>query len=350
VNRFRLQEASLSYHLLGHEISGGKTDAWLGPAYGSSMAWSDNAEDMYSFRINRVEPMYIPLVHRLLGPLRYDFFVGSLKGHTSPNDDWAHSSMFSFRPTANFEFGFQRTVVWGGKGHEPITLHTFLKSFFDINDTTSAEKNGRDDPGARYSDFNFSWRLPFVRRFVTLYVDSIAHDDVTPISAPRRAAYRPGVFITQLPFAPKMDFRVEATSTDPPTTRSMGGQFNYWEGIQRQAYTNSGVLFGDWIGREAKGGQAWITYHLSPDEWVQVEYLNKKNAKDFIPLGTTQNQVMVDVVKRFHKNIELNAWLQYEQWKAPVYKPGANNNTVVAVQVKFFPKLHTMPQPASAVK
>lgn len=37
-NEFRLVEASLSFHLLGHEISGGKNDAWLGPAQGGALA------------------------------------------------------------------------------------------------------------------------------------------------------------------------------------------------------------------------------------------------------------------------------------------------------------------------
>jgi len=87
---FRLVEATLSYHLLGHEISGGKSDAWLGPAAGSAMAWSNNAENIYSFRINRVEPLRIPLVSRLLGPVHYDFFYGSLKGHTAPNSPYIH--------------------------------------------------------------------------------------------------------------------------------------------------------------------------------------------------------------------------------------------------------------------
>ena len=37
-----------------------------------------------------------------------------------------------------------------------------------------------------------------------------------------------------------------------------------------QGYTNNGQLFGDWIGREDKGGQGWITYHLSGNEWIQT--------------------------------------------------------------------------------
>ena len=65
----------------------------------------------------------------------------------------------------NFEFGFQRTIIFGGQGHAPVTLHTFLKGFFDFNDTAADEKISRDDPGARFSDFNFSYRLPFVRKY-----------------------------------------------------------------------------------------------------------------------------------------------------------------------------------------
>ncbi|HUZ94778.1 MAG TPA: capsule assembly Wzi family protein [Edaphobacter sp.] len=343
-NPFRLVEASLSVHLLGNEISGGKTDAWLGPGAGGAMAWSNNAENIYSFRVNRVEPLNIFLLSKLLGPMRYDFFIGSLKGHTSPNSPWVHSEMFSFRPTVNFEFGFQRTIIFGGEGHAPVTLHTFLKGFFDTSDTTVGEKYSRNDPGARYSDFNFSYRLPFVRKYATLYIDSIAHDDVTPPSAPRRAAYRTGLYISQFPKLHKLDLRVEGVTTDPGVSRSYRGQFNYFETIQLQGYTNKGYIMGDWIGREAKGGQAWLTYHLSGNEWVQLEYLNKKTPKDFIPGGTTQNQFKVSVVKRLGQDLELNGWLQYEQWKAPIYKPGLQKDTTAVVQFTWFPKLHTYPQ------
>ena len=339
-NPFRILEADISYHLLGHEISFGKTDSWLGPAQGGAMAWSNNAENIYAFRVNRVEPLTIPLLSRLTGPVRYDFYIGSLQGHTAPNHPYTDSAMFSFRPTKNFEFAFQRTIIFGGEGHSPVTLHTFLKSFFSLSDTTAGLKYSRNDPGARFSDFSMSYRLPFLRQYATFYVDSIAHDDVTPISAPRRAAYRPGIYISQFPFARKLDFRVEAVSTDPGVSRSFRGQFNYFETIQLQGYTNKGFIMGDWIGREAKGGQAWVTYHLSGNEWVQLEYLNKKTPKDFIPGGTTQNSFKATVVKRFHHDdVELNGWFQYERWKAPIYLPGARSDTSTAIQLTFFPAL-----------
>ena len=36
------------------------------------MAYSNNAENIYSFRINRVEPLHIPGLSYITGPFRYD--------------------------------------------------------------------------------------------------------------------------------------------------------------------------------------------------------------------------------------------------------------------------------------
>ena len=201
-NPFRVLEATLSFHILGHEISGGKSDSWQGPLQGGAMSWSNNAQNIYSFRINRVEPLYIPFFSYLFGTVRYDFFYGDLKGHSYPNSPYIHSEQVELRPTDNFEFGFQRSVIFGGEGHVPVTLHTFLRSFFSVKDTEGEgnAKNSSADPGDRLSDFSFSYRLPFVRKYVTLLADTFCHDDVTPISAPRRAAYRTGLVLPANPW------------------------------------------------------------------------------------------------------------------------------------------------------
>src|SRR6202453_2690570 len=109
----RILEAYVSAHYFNHEISFGKQDDWLGPGLGAGMAYSNNAENIYSFRINRTEPLHIPVLSYLTGPFRYEFLIGSLKGHVYPNDPWVHVEKVSFKPTQNLEFGFERTVIWG---------------------------------------------------------------------------------------------------------------------------------------------------------------------------------------------------------------------------------------------
>ena len=351
-NHFRVLEASVSYHLLNHEISFGKNDQWLSPAFGGAMSWSTNAEAPYTFEINRVEPLRIPLLSRLTGPFRYEFFVGSLKGHTYPNSPWVHMEKVSFKPTHNLEFGFERTTIWGGKGHgcldaatntivpcdEPITLHTFLKSFFSFQNVTAQEKFSRDDPGARFGSFDFDYRLPFLRNWVTLYADSIVHDDVSPISAPRRSGYRPGIYLARFPGLQHLDLRVEGVSTDPVSNAGANGNFLYYEGVQKQGTTNKGNLFSDAIGRDGKGGQAWLTYHISPREMAQFSYRYVKVDQKFIPSGTTQNDYQFAVRKRLWNNFEARGWVQYERWVAPFYKPGVQHDTTVQAQITWFPK------------
>lgn len=341
---FRVMEANFSYNILNHEISFGKSDHWMAPNQGSSFAWSTNAENIYAFQIDRTEPLRIPFLSRLTGPFRYQFFVGSLKGHTYPNEPWVHAEKVSFKPTENLEFGFERTVIWGGRGHVPITIHSFFKSFFSFQNVSAEEKNSRDDPGARFGTFDFSYRLPFMRKWLTLYTDSFAHDDLSPVSAPRRAAYIPGLYLSHFPGLDKLDLRVEGGSTDPVS--SGFPNFLYNETIQRQGYTNKGFIMGSWLGRMSKGGQAWLTWHPTPQEQIQFSYRNAKatnstgpDSSNFILGGTTQNLYQFSVIKRIHKDIELNGWVQYEQWKAPVYKPGAQSDTTATFQVTWYPKM-----------
>jgi hypothetical protein len=364
----RLLEAYVSAQVLNHVFSFGKVDQWMGPAEGASFAYSNNAQNIYAFEINRIEPLHVPLLSRITGPFRYEFLIGELQGHTlvpnpayiahpssaqpnviNPGNPWVHVEKINFRPTQNLEFGFERTALFGGEGHSPVTLHTFLKSFFSLSAPQGAVKNSRSDPGARFGSFDFSYRLPFVRNWLTLYADGEVHDDVSPIDAPRRAAWRPGLDLSHVPGLPKLELRAEAATTDPPITSPGGlsGRFMYWEEIEKQGYTNRGQIFGDWIGREDKGGQAWATWHLSGNEWIAVGYRNQKAAKDFIPAttgsayvdgGTTLNDVSVQVVKRLTKNLELNGSFEDEHWKAPVYLPGQQNVTVTQFQLTWWPE------------
>lgn len=348
----RLLEAYASATLMNHVFSLGKVDEWLGPGQGGAMAYSNNAQSIWALHINRVEPLEVPLLSRVTGPFRYEFLVGPLGGHTlipspdpagpgdviNPGNPWVHVEKVSFRPTRNLEFGFERTVIWGGKGHEPITLHTFLRSFFSLTAPDHAVKFSTADPGARFGAFDFSYRLPFLRNWVTLYTDSEAHDSVSPVSNLPYACYRPGVYLAHVPGVPKLDVRVEGVSTDPSTSKSQGGHYEYYEELQVQGYTNKGALFGDWIGREDKGGQGWITYHLSANEWIEAGVRNQKAAKDFIPGGTTLNDLSFRVVKRVRKDIEIDGSFTWERWKAPVYLPGLQSVTTTSVRVTWFPE------------
>jgi hypothetical protein len=158
------------------------------------------------------------------------------------------------------------------------------------------------------------------------------------LAAPRRAAFRPGIYLSRLPKLPRLDFRAEAVYTDFPTSRSNGGRFFFFEQEYHDAYTNKQFILGDWIGREGKGGQAWLTYHFSPQSMLQFAYRNAKSAKDFVPGGTTQNDFSTRFVYRAGENLEVNTFAQIEFWKAPILAQGLQKDLALGLQLTYFPR------------
>lgn len=337
-NAFRLLDTYASMTLVGHNISIGKQSLWWGPDEGGAMILSDNAEPIYMARVNRTVPLKIPGLSRLTGPFRYDFFFGKLSDHQFPPNPYMHGEKISFKPTENLEFGFSRTAVFAGEGLTPLTFATFWSSLTSTVSSTSLGSDLRKSPGVRHGQFDFSYRLPWLRKWVTLYTDSLVHDDVSPIDAPRRAAIEPGIYISHFPKLPKLDLRVEAASTDPAIRTSNGGRFFYWESRYKDAYVNKGFLMGSWIGRESKGFQARSTYWISPVSKIQFDYRNQKVAKDFLPQGDTLNSYGIKGTFRVNPEWEIVASTQYDWWKAPVLADGLQSNLTTSVQVTFWPR------------
>ena len=338
-NQFRVLDAYASMTVAGNNISVGKQSLWWDPTRGSAMIMSDNALPFYMLNINRIVPFRLPWVLKYLGPMRYDFSFGQLADHQYPPRPFIHSEKISFKPTNNLEFGFARTAVFAGEGITPLTLGTFWKSFTSTTSSTNPGFDLRNSAGVRHSEFDFTYRIPRLRNWLTLYADSIVHDDVSPIDAPRRAAITPGFYLTHFPGLPKLDLHVEAGYTDIPVQNSNGGKFLYWEGIYRDVYINGPQTMGSWMGREGKGVQAWTTYWFNPRSTLQISYREAKVAKDFITYGETINDFGVRAQVTMHDNLQLTGSVQYEQWKAPILATGLQQDVVTSIGVNFWPKV-----------
>lgn len=350
-NQFRLLNTYATMRLLGQNISVGKQSLAWGPTQSGSMAISNNAEPFWMLRINRAEPFWIPGVSRLLGPIRGDNFFGKLSGHTQfPQGPYSYGNKLSFKPFAEIgigthnkkypfkgiEIGFGRTVVFAGQNHVPLTFGSFWNSFTSFGAVPTDIKFSRNDPGARFATFDFSWQLD---GWLTLYTDLLTHDELTPLAAPRRAALNPGIYLSHLPRLSRLDLRVEGLTTNRFVSPAVGGYFYYYEVLYRNLYLNNGNLMGSWIGREATGYAAWTTYTVSPVSNIQFGYRAMKIAQDYIPQGTTQQMGNVAATIRIRRQVELKAFLQYESWLVPVLNPTRQSDFTASMQVTWFPKL-----------
>src|SRR5919108_556061 len=278
-NQARLLDTYIGFNVADWQISYGQESEWWSPNESGPLLFSDNAFPIRTFHINRVSPFHLPGLLRFLGPTRWDAFFGTLQGHQTTPGPFFHGEKISFKPTCNLEFGFSRTVVLGGAGL-PITLDRLIRSYFSA--TSSNNETPATDPGKRTGGFDFRYRVPLLRDWLTIYADSLANDDPSPLAAPRRAGINPGIYISHFPKLAKLDLRVEAPLTDVVALKSPG-QYIYWDHFYHDLYTNRGFLMGNWVGRDGAGIQATSSYWLSGRNAIQFGYRHAKVDALFVP-------------------------------------------------------------------
>jgi hypothetical protein len=334
-NQFRLLDTYVAANFANWNFSFGKQSLWWGPGQDSALLFSNNAEPIYMFRASRIAPFRLPWIFRWLGPMKWDLFYGKLSGNQYPPRPMIHGEKISFKPTKNLELGFSRTAELGGVGR-PLTFGSIWRSYFSV--TSPVNETAVNDPGKRTGGFDFNYRVPFMRNWLTLYADSLSDDDPSPIDAPRRAGISPGIYLARLPGTSKLDLRVEAVNTDLPTSRSDGGKFIYYDGFYHDLYTNKNNIIGSWIGREGKGIRAKSTYWFSPRNTLQLGYRHAKVASDFIPGGETINDGSVKLDWWMRRDVSVSAFVQYEKWFAPILAPTAQTNWTSFVKLTFWPR------------
>jgi hypothetical protein len=344
INRFRILDSSVALTLRNTQISFGKQSLWLGPGESGSLLLSDNAESMVMLKIESVSPYKIPLISSIFGPVRSEFFLGQLAGHQFEingstligpggikQQPYLHGYKVSFKPTDNLEFGMGITAQFAGPGL-PFTWHNFVRTFYVHNQTGPTANNA--NPAKRYSAFDFSYRFPGLRKWLTVYNEALVVDEVSPIGS-TRPTLNPGIYLPQLPKLPKMDLRAEGLHES--LTNEFAPGFVYY-GLRRyrSGYTNDGQLLGSWIGRAGRGGQGWLTYWFSPRGKIQMGYRQQMVSKDFIGGGrlsdySARGELLLG------RNVGLSGFLQYEHWWFPLLAPTPQSNVAASFQVTFNP-------------
>ena len=343
VNQFTLLDTYALMHVDNWDLSFGKQSLWWGPGVGGALMLSDNAEPFVMLRARRTVAYELPWIFRHLGPLKLDLFMGQLAGNQFPARPLLHGQKVSVKPTQYLELGVSTTSEFGGVGR-PITVAAILNSYFSVSSSDSYPANS--SPGKRTIGFDFSYQVPHLRNWLTLYDDGLLPEDnptnldmsKSPIYIPQRTAMRPGIYLSHVPGVPKLDFRLEAVYTDPPTPRSVIGHYVYWNDFYRDLYTDNKNIIGDWIGREGMGFQGWTTYWFKPRASVQLGYRHAKVAADFIPGGETLNDGSVKVNWQFRDDLSASAAVQYEKWLAPILASTAQANWTSSVDVTFSPR------------
>jgi hypothetical protein len=334
VDRLRVLEAYAGVRWGNVAVSAGQQSLYWGPGAEAPLSFSDNAEPTRNLKISTVSPFALPGVLRRLGRIRAEFAMGTLGGHAYTSRPWFNAQKISFKLTENLEAGFTRWSIFWGVGH-PATLGSFARNFTSLVSPVANSYVDPRDPGDRKGGFDFRYRVAGLREWVTLYSDSYSEDDPSPLAAPRRAAMSPGIWLTKLPGAPRMDLRVDVASTMPFGV-DPGGQFNYFNGQYRSGNTNYGVLLGNPVGRDGRAVTARTSYWLTPRRRLEFAYRQSKVSPQFLPGGGTQTDGTVRMWAQVRAHWVVTAMVQHERFLIPLLG-GAQRNVSGTLQLAWEP-------------
>jgi hypothetical protein len=260
-------------------------------------------------------------------PPLYTVLTGNWTSYLSPQP-YVHGEKLSLKPTENLELGVSLRAQFAGAG-VPFTTATFLRTF--NNYSTSIYNNGN-----RQTGFQFSYRLPRLRNWLTLYSDSMAEDEPNPIAFPRRSAMNPGIYLSHFPAVPRLDLHIEGVYTDLPNLRQAG--IYYADPRYVSGMTNYGVIMGSWVGRQGRGVQAWTNYYVAPRRTIRFGYRYGAISPSFIPNGGSMNDFYMSAEWRIAPTVAISGTAQYEKWRIPLLAAGGQTNFMSTVQVTWSPK------------
>jgi len=338
-SRFQVINSSVGVTFRDLQFSFGKQAQWLGVGDSGPFLASNNASSILMGQVTNVVPFHIPLLSAIFGPARSVFFIGQLTGQNfvfnPPNilgpgfhpQPFIHGNKVSFKPTPNLEFGMGVTAIFGGPGL-PFTFAEFFRSYYSHK--VDISKN----PAKRFSGFDISYRVPGLRKWLTVYNDALVGDEISPIGS-TRPMLNPGLYMPQVPKIPKLELRVEGMK-DPFTNEFLPG-FVYYDRRYRSGYTNAGSLIGSWVGRDGFGAQAQATYWLSPQTKLQAGYRYQEVDRAFLQ-GGRLTDYSLRAETRLKSGFAASAFVQYEQWMFPILAPTRQANIISSLQLTFYPR------------
>jgi hypothetical protein len=352
VNQLELLNSTVSLNVNNVQFTFGVQSQWLGPAESGSLLMSDNAAPFPMLKMDSVVPYHIPGFSKIFGPVRTEFYLGQLGGQhwelcTKPScqsfpgypdvvgptivpQPFIQGGKISFKPVPDLEIGMGTAAMFGGPGL-PVTFGNFFATYYVH--TPNLAKN----PGKRLSAADFTYRIPGIRDWLTLYLDSMTWDEVSPIGS-TRANVSPGIYMPRLPKIPKMELRAEGINISR-TTEFPPGWVYYNADRYRSGYINDGNLLANWIGRAGRGGQGWLTYSFSPRDKLQFGYRLQTVSAAFIEGGrlvdySAQGEFMLG------RDVSVSGIFQYEEWRFPVISLARQSDVTASVQMTFYPRWH----------
>ena len=234
--------------LLGMELEVGSDSQWWGPGHHGSILLSNNPEPMTMVKLTNSRPVLLPWIFKYLGLFKFTGFATKLEKNRVVPEPYLWGMRLNFKISPYFEFGLQRTALFGGKGR-PSGFSTWWDSFWGKGE------NSPDGPGDQRGGYDIKLTLPFDLQPFQLYMDANGEDEAGGL--PSNWAYIYGLYLPRVLDFERIGFRAEYADNH------VSGKPNVWYNhhIYQSGYTYKGRIIGHHMGTD------------SEDMFIEASYL-----------------------------------------------------------------------------
>jgi hypothetical protein len=241
------------------ELEAGRDSLWWGPGHHGSILMSNNARPFDMLKITNPQPILLPWIFRVLGPIRAEWFLARLEADRK----YPHANLSGIRlnikPHPQVELGASRVVMFGGHGQPKQDFFDYFKPFLAVSE--QAENN-------QLAGFDGSLLIPLPKngllRSIRLYADAAGEDEAGYL--PAKWGDLLGVQFNDILKTGRTDLRIEYADDIVPVAPDVF----YTHGLY--PYTYEGRVIGHHMGTHSRDLFLQLSHYLTSDLIVDVAY------------------------------------------------------------------------------
>jgi hypothetical protein len=289
------------------EIEAGRDSLWWGQGRRGTLILTNNAPPLEMVKLSNPEPFLLPWYFQYLGPFKYVVFLARLE----EDRDFPHAKFggmrLNFKPHPNFEMGFSRTFLFGGRGSGNDSFGDYLKLLSFVN--YGGETNEQSD---QLAALDLRLRLPFLRN-AEVYLEWGGEDtglkpDIKELLL-QDLGYIIGLYFPRLTEDGRTDLRIEYADNVSERDNS------FWYGHTRytSGYTYKGFILGHSMGPDARDVFARMTHYLRDGLLIGLDFDYMENGRNLGPVVEKNYQLGTDVTFDFTNALSIKGRYGYEE-------------------------------------
>lgn len=254
---FRLHKGYAKLNIYNIELLAGRDSLWWGPGYHGALLMSNNAHPFDMIKLSNPEPVLLPWIFSLLGPVQFNLIFSQLndqrKGSELANP-FLYGLRLGLKPHPFVEIGGSHLVLFGGPGRRDMTLREILATLYS-NSNRDYEKTDSNQQFA----VDLAITIPDIQKYIfiadgiRLYGEIGAEDSGYP---PDTRAYLAGLAIYKPFFLDGSVLRAEYAILSPDRAPAAW----YSHGSYPMRY--EGRVFGHHAGSDAEDIFIEWSHHL----------------------------------------------------------------------------------------